>query len=319
MKNSTFWKLGLTVWVTLILLSCSRTPSPTPTPSVRSNLTVTPYQLATAQSSSTPAPIITSTQEALLPSPTPFLHTIQAGDTLIAIALQYNVTLDDLVAANPGINSNQLTIGAEVIIPGENGAGPGLPTPTPLAADLSEPDCYRTGTGGLDCFFTITNPLDQSLENISILANLHRSDGDLVWSEKVIPPLDTIAAQSSLPAAVRIPPPIPEGSRLFVSLLTALPGADNPSAPQNTINDLSYGGDRRVVQVTGTILLPESEYPPGEIWLAAVVYDQNGKPVGVRKWISGSQFGPGDSHPFTVTVYSAGPRIEDVKVFSELH
>ena len=46
-------------------------------------------------------------------------HTVVQGDSLWAIAGDYGVTLEALLAANPGIkNPNLISIGQEVVIPG---------------------------------------------------------------------------------------------------------------------------------------------------------------------------------------------------------
>ena len=49
--------------------------------------------------------------------PNGFLYTIKAGDTLYNLALQYNVTVQAIIAANPGINPNNLQIGQVICIP----------------------------------------------------------------------------------------------------------------------------------------------------------------------------------------------------------
>lgn len=49
------------------------------------------------------------------------VYIIQAGDTLSSIAARFNVSLDNLIAANPTINPNNLAIGQELVIPGLEG------------------------------------------------------------------------------------------------------------------------------------------------------------------------------------------------------
>ncbi|MEW6084009.1 MAG: peptidoglycan DD-metalloendopeptidase family protein [Chloroflexota bacterium] len=49
------------------------------------------------------------------------VYIIQAGDTLSSIAARFNVSLNDLIAANPNINPNNLAIGQELVIPGLEG------------------------------------------------------------------------------------------------------------------------------------------------------------------------------------------------------
>ncbi len=50
------------------------------------------------------------------PTPEPGRYTIQAGDTLNTIALQFNTTVAAIRAANPGL-SETLQIGQEITIP----------------------------------------------------------------------------------------------------------------------------------------------------------------------------------------------------------
>lgn len=64
---------------------------------------------------------------ALAPPPVPCPgrnYTIRAGDTLIGIARREGYTLDALIAANPGINPNQLQIGQVICLPPSPGGGP---------------------------------------------------------------------------------------------------------------------------------------------------------------------------------------------------
>lgn len=46
-----------------------------------------------------------------------FLYTIMAGDTLFAIAQRFNVSVQAIINANPGINPNFLQIGQVICIP----------------------------------------------------------------------------------------------------------------------------------------------------------------------------------------------------------
>ena len=53
-------------------------------------------------------------------------YVVQSGDTLTAIAAKFNVSVDDLAAANKLTNVDILSLGQQLIIPG----GPLTPTPT---------------------------------------------------------------------------------------------------------------------------------------------------------------------------------------------
>ena len=46
-----------------------------------------------------------------------FSYTIRSGDTLYLLAIRYNTTVEAIMAANPGINPNNLQIGQVICIP----------------------------------------------------------------------------------------------------------------------------------------------------------------------------------------------------------
>ncbi len=57
------------------------------------------------------------------PTPAPFLYTVKEGDTLFSIALQFEVSPNEIVAANILSNPNNVFVGQELLIPGYQPAG----------------------------------------------------------------------------------------------------------------------------------------------------------------------------------------------------
>ncbi|MBU5438927.1 LysM domain-containing protein [Tissierella sp. MSJ-40] len=51
------------------------------------------------------------------PCPSGFLYTIRAGDTLFALSQRFNVSVQAIINANPGIDPNRLQIGQIICIP----------------------------------------------------------------------------------------------------------------------------------------------------------------------------------------------------------
>ena len=49
------------------------------------------------------------------------VYIVQPGDTFYSIANRFNVTFDELLGANPGIDPNILSQGQQVVIPGLEG------------------------------------------------------------------------------------------------------------------------------------------------------------------------------------------------------
>jgi len=103
--------LGCYLIVLVINTGCkSAGPLPTST-SHPISPPLTPYQAKTNTPVSTATQITLPTDQPLLPSPTPFKHIIISGETLYGLALLYNISLDRLVSANPGIDTSLLTVG----------------------------------------------------------------------------------------------------------------------------------------------------------------------------------------------------------------
>jgi membrane-bound lytic murein transglycosylase D len=46
-----------------------------------------------------------------------YMHTVRSGDTLLALAIHYGITVDQIVASNPGVEARFLRIGSRLLIP----------------------------------------------------------------------------------------------------------------------------------------------------------------------------------------------------------
>jgi len=79
---------------------------------IAANPNVDPNRLMIGQQICIPAP-------APGPGPCPggFLYTIRAGDTFFGLAARFNVSVQELIAANPGVDPNRLQIGQQICIP----------------------------------------------------------------------------------------------------------------------------------------------------------------------------------------------------------
>jgi LysM repeat protein len=103
-------------------------PTPTPGSSAPAETIDSPTALSVA--SPTAGPNVQS--EA---SPEPLSYTVQEGDTLGAIALDYGVRLEDLMSANGIVDPNVLHVGQTLIIPGALSAAPAAAPPADTAAE----------------------------------------------------------------------------------------------------------------------------------------------------------------------------------------
>jgi LysM repeat protein len=86
------------------------------------------------------ATLLPAATATLLPSPTPNVYVIKTGDTLFAIAIELDISMDALMAANNMSNPDELSVGQALLIPSEewvaafeerSAIAASLPSPTP--------------------------------------------------------------------------------------------------------------------------------------------------------------------------------------------
>jgi hypothetical protein len=274
-----------------------------------------PYQTITPAETASILPVLTSI---VLPTPTTFTYTVVAGDTLIGIAGRFGVTLEALIAANPGIQPSALLVGTSLVIPTGSG-NPAEPTPSPAPLRIQQARCWPQSDGGLWCFALVQNEYAQAVENLSAQFTLLDLNGQEIASETAFGMLNTLPSGLSMALAVHFPAPMPVDPAVRVQVLTAirlLPGDARylPAATDNTLLRIDPSG--RTAQVTGRVLLA-AQGTASTTWVLAVAYDGIGNVVGLRRWESQSTLSADSPLSFDFTVYSLGPGIAKVDFLVE--
>lgn len=274
-----------------------------------------PYQ--TVPPSETPT-VIPPLPGIILPTPTTFTYTVVQGDTLNGIARRYGVTLEALLAANPGIQPAVLSAGTTLIIPTGNEI-PGEPTPTPAPLPVQQARCWSEKDGGLWCFALVQNEYAETLENLSAQFTLLDANGQELVSQAAFALLNTLPPGQSMPLAVHFPPQVQTDVTVRVQVLTAirlLPGDTRylPVIPENTLVRVEASG--QMAQVTGRVILTGAG-TANTLWVLATAYDAAGSVVGVRRWESASALTATAPISFDFLVYSVGPGIDRVEFLAE--
>jgi LysM repeat protein len=96
------------------------------------------------------------------PTATPVVHVVQAGDTISGLALQYDVSAEDIIAANQLQNPNFLQVGMRLEIPvGGVAESTATLTPVPTATEtplpVIPPSAERTATAAAAAGATATD------------------------------------------------------------------------------------------------------------------------------------------------------------------
>ena len=131
------------------------------------------------QAANPPSAILQLPTATVAPSPTPMMYQIQAGDTLLGIAIQQNSTVAELEALNPTINPDLLSIGQLIQLP--------QPTrlPTALIAhplegvgavsgqlSIHQLVIYQTPVGSLWILGELLNAGEDAVESVQVAIDL---------------------------------------------------------------------------------------------------------------------------------------------------
>lgn len=154
-----WWIVGLMLTASFVLAACVRPYPGGEAPQVDAPaVQLTPPGLVPLPTPALPVETL-PTQEPLPVEPTieavaptaeapaaDTIHTVQAGDTLFKIALQYDVTLDEITAVNDIPDINRLEIGQQIVIPApgsvnteDGSAEPAAPEADTLTETTPEP------------------------------------------------------------------------------------------------------------------------------------------------------------------------------------
>ena len=300
-------------WLVLGLLAAAACAPPAGAPPAAPHEPA-PYRTVTPSATAGPTGLVEFAQTPL-PTPTPFDYAVKRGDTLGGIAERFNVPLDALLAANPGVSPNAMSIGATLKIPStpRNLSGEGTPTPAPFA--VQQIGCRPTGEGQLWCFALARNEAAEPLENVTAQITLLDAEGASRDSQTAMLPLDILPPYQSLPLtalfrAAGLPEVRPQVQVLSAIRLMADDPRYLPAALQNTQVQVDWSG--LSAQARGQVWLPEDSKPAASVWVAAAAYDRDGSVVGVRRWESSGGLAAGETLPFALSVGSVGGAIQRV-------
>jgi LysM repeat protein len=232
------------------------------------------------------------------------------------LAQKFNVSLSALMAANPNVDPNSMSVGQTIKIPSQqNLSGASMPTPVPFP--VKQIACYPTADRGMWCFVLVYNNSLNSIEDVTAQIMLMDANGKSIASQTATLPLDILPPNSSLPLTTYFAPDVPLNAKPQVQILTAIQIQPNdarylPATLQNTSVKADASG--LTAQVSGQVVLASSSPSPAKlIWVAAVAYDDAGRVIGVRRWESTSALSVGSNQPFSFIVSSIAGAISRVE------
>jgi len=233
---------------------------------------------------------------------------------MLGIAFQYGLSLEDLKAANPGVDPRIMSVGLQLVIPIGGEIPETMPTATPVPVDWQQPECYRTGNGGAWCILAVKNQLESSVENLSGWIGLYTPQGTIISSQVAYSPLNMLRPGDTIPLMSYFAPPLTENFEAFGELLSGIGVAADDTRYLSLdvkVDQVEISADGRQAMVRGEVLLPDGAPVPAQLWTMIIAYDVNGNIIGGRKWESRGET------QFVLPIFSLAGMIDHVEVLTE--
>lgn len=246
-------------------------------------------------------------------------HIVEKGETALQIAIDHDLTMEQLQQLNPGKDLEMMRVGDSLTVPGE-GYGSFEDFLADLYSDTISADklrCTLLTDGSAACFAELTNHTEKTLTSIRYEVTATDPIG-MRDSVEASFPLAAMEPGETVPVVVLIPGPFsaaPE-AKFAVRQVSQM----DLGAASFRIDESQY--QYKVSYLPGNIaasvtldFLPEYAALSHEKHLNILIgaWDSDGNPVGVRSFYG--EF----IDPMTVTVYSVGGSIENVQIYAEAY
>ncbi len=316
----------LCLLLVLVASACQVDPTPVSQPTRTATPSLVPYQAVEVATATQQPALLPAATRTPLPTPTPFTYTVEEGDTLLTIAFRFSVSVNDIVAVNPGVDSRFLSIGQVLVIPIGEGAETVIASPTPVPLVRGAPVCYPDAYRGLWCFVTVLNELPLSVEGVEAEVSLYRRDGQRVAVRVAYPPVNRIEGGEAVPLIAYFSPPLPDNLLPRAFLRQAfVPGPAEAVlrylAHQVGPWEFEIGEDATEASVRGTVILSEPIEEPLDlsVTVVGIAYSVENVVVGLRRWeLTAGSAEVSAGLDFQFSVYSLGPPIAEVELYSEI-
>jgi LysM repeat protein len=244
---------------------------------------VTPDLRATSTSvPSTPLPTSTPTA-----TPTPVIHVVEKGDNLLALAFEYDVSVQALIEVNEIEDPRALSIGQALIIPLDAEAlltAQPTATPTPVPLRVVNESFHRTPVGSLWCMGDVRNDWEEPLDNVEIQVSLYNVDGELIGQETAFVATDIVPGNGKAPFAVLFPQSQAPGHGSYeITVLSAEPithwGGRHPDLVVTEVEGEMEGA---VYAVHGTVH-NQGKASARDVRVIVTAYGTEGEVAGLRQ------------------------------------
>ncbi len=246
-------------------------------------------------------------------------HPVKKGETALQIAIDHNLTLDQLAQLNPDTDLEMMRVGDILIVPDEDSSSfdDFLGKRYGDLIRITDLNCRCSPGGSAGCLFRAENLGDQPLYDVRFKASVRGSSGKTGQAEAAIALMQILPGEK-LPVYIGIPGDFGSGVQPSVSVVNLaynekMQGSFRIPQDRYTVTEtLSPDG----ISAASAIRFDSegiAAYQNKKINVLSAAFDADGKLVGVRSLYS--DFYPG----MDITVYSAGEPIRTVEIRIEAY
>lgn len=245
-------------------------------------------------------------------------HLIERGETCLQIAIDHDLTMEQLQQLNPGIDLEMMMIGDKLILPDEGTSfDEFLARQYAQWVHADESECMITAAGAALCFLYVENISESPLFDVRLKVSVLGKNGFSADSEAEIPLIQILPGEK-LPVAVTVPGNFDDIENCKITVMNLTHSDSLQSSfriPESCYQySTAYSADR----VSGRTEIEfnaegTSAYQGKQINVLASACDRDGNLIGVRSLFT-------DFYPsLQLTVYSDNREMESVDIRMEAY
>lgn len=311
------WAAILGAGILTLLAGCGQviTVAPTPTPQPTPTLAVAVVD-ATKEPTTTPAPYTPAPTPTPTVTPTPVIYTIQAGESLLAIANRFNVSLSGLQEANGILDPRTLQIGQQLIIPREEEeavAADATPTPTPLPVAVENLHFSENPIGGLWVMGEVYNNTGTALEQVRVGITLVDAQGTAIAETQGLVALDLVDVEERAPFALLFGTEPGEFEQFQAYAVSAVPAYVGSYYRDLAVEEIETESERYASYTVTGIVRNVGPEEAVDVQVVLTAYDPLGRVVAMRQVEPDHNVIPtGGTTTFTAVLAPVGGPVERI-------
>jgi LysM repeat protein len=306
----------------VFLAGCGQIITPTPTPTPPPTATVAIAAIATLPPTATPAPYTPAPTPTPTVTPTPVIYQIQPGDSLLAIAQRYGLSVAGLQDANGILDPRTLQVGQQLIIPSpeeeDDDLSNATPTPTPLPITVQNIYFSQTNIGGLWILGEVLNDSNSALEQVRVAVVLLDDEDEEIGRAASLVALDLVDIGQKAPFAILFGEVPGRFARYQAFPISAVPAYVGSYYRDLAVEDMKTAGERYAAYTVEGVVHNTGPEEAVSVQVVLTAYDSLDRVIAVRQIVPDHNVVPrGGETTFSAMLAPIGGPVERVEAVAQ--